>query len=97
MQKNLATPRVSMLREATVDYPGCYGPTEMAYLRSGGPLTTLADGGTVPAAIDRNLALNNQGQVAFMSQTEPVGKVPGSLPAPYQPPYQPDHRPMNGR
>ena len=59
---------------AYVDPPGCCGLANVIYLGSGGALTmpvfggqALPGGGTVPAAINRNLALNNRGQVVFMS------------------------------
>ena len=60
---------------ARVDTPVCCALTDVLYLGSGGNLTRLtyggaaaSDGGIVPYTISRNLALNNQGQVAFTGQ-----------------------------
>jgi hypothetical protein len=60
---------------AEVDPPGCCGLADVIYLGDGGGLTrlvfggqSLAEGTSVPAAISRNLTLNNQGQVAFTAQ-----------------------------
>ncbi|MEM6455662.1 MAG: choice-of-anchor tandem repeat NxxGxxAF-containing protein, partial [Acidobacteriota bacterium] len=61
---------------AIVDPPFCCGRDDVIYLGDGGALTRLAfsgqavpGGGFVPQAINRNLALNNRGQVVFAGST----------------------------